>query len=231
MHGIRSVHSIDIVLPLRRLLLVFVLSAVALPSAVLHAQHCAPIVESYLSTTELKRSADGLEFDLAYSKTGGQRKDAYQAYLLVFKESDAERVLAMTPQQAIEAKLAVVAHTQVIRSGEDGSYALKWKLDNAVFVKNIVEEGKLSHERVVDNGGWKKFQDTLRIAVFIPFLDDKTYAIADGLPEYKHECNYLSDPALLFDPLPQRFTIHFGVVQGFRQAEGHYTIQVNGKRR
>src|SRR4051794_22555604 len=76
-------------------------------------------------------------------------------------------------------------------------------------------------------GGWGSFKDRFRLAVFIPFLEDRSYSVLDDLPEDKHECNYARERALLFQPLPYAFSIHFGTVQAVRLAEGDYYIQIN----
>ena len=50
------------------------------------AQHCAPLYESYLSRIDVSRDAKvSINFDLSYSKTGGRYKEAYQAYVVVYK--------------------------------------------------------------------------------------------------------------------------------------------------
>jgi hypothetical protein len=83
-------------------------------SRVALAQHCAPITESYLSRTTIEHVPDGITFEATYSKTGGQRKEAYQAYLLAYADSKSKTLLEMSPRQAIESKLVSVLDTQLV---------------------------------------------------------------------------------------------------------------------
>jgi hypothetical protein len=90
--------------------------------------------------------------------------------------------------------------------------------------------GLISPDRVYQAGGWKSYQDPIRLAVFIPFLEDETYSNLDGLPRDRHECNYAGEAALLFETLPQALTICFGIVQAVRLEDGAHYLQVNGRR-
>ena len=195
-----------------------------------HAQHCAPIVESYLSGAQLKRNGHDLDFEFEYSKTGGQRKNAYQAYVVAFRHSSLAKIAKMTPQQAIEGKRCKILHTQVAKKNKSGSYSIGWKLETQAFVKAMLDAGLADEKEVSDFGGWKQFDSTIRIAVFIPFLEDETYSTLKELPKDKHECNYRNDSALLFETLPQRITVHFGIVQAVRIEQGKYYVQINGNR-
>jgi hypothetical protein len=62
----------------------------------------------------------------------------------------------------------------------------------------------------------------------VPFLEDQTYSTSKELPEDRHECNYAKDRALLWQPLPYAFSIHYGIVQAVRLDEGLYHVQING---
>ena len=46
-----------------------------------NAQRDPPIVESYLSSTSVRRVDNDLKWTLSYTKTGGQPKAAYQYYV------------------------------------------------------------------------------------------------------------------------------------------------------
>ena len=60
------------------------------------AQHCPPIVESYLSATRVDRNDGGLDFSFTYSKTGGRPKLAYQAYLVAFSAESPATIAKLT---------------------------------------------------------------------------------------------------------------------------------------
>jgi hypothetical protein len=194
------------------------------------AQHCAPIVESYLQSVSIKHGEGVVAFDLEYKKTGGQRKDGYQVYILAFSESDTNRIAFMTPQEAIESKTASVVHTQLAKRQQDGCYRIEWTMDTSVFVTAMLKDSRLDMQQINEFGGWKSFKSKIRFAVFVPFLEDEKYAVIEGLPEGKHECNYLDESSLLFDTISQRFSIHFGIVQATKVQEGQYYIQINGHR-
>jgi hypothetical protein len=194
------------------------------------AQHCAPIVESYLSTIDIQRTKTGFDFEFQYSKTGGQRKTAYQAYLLVYTDSNEDRIAKMTPQQAISENLATVVNTQLAKRNDSGRYEIRWPLDTKTFVQKLLSEKLISMDRVEDAGGWKGYQDKIRLAVFIPFLDDKEYSVIEGLPDNKHECNYRGDAALLFETIQTKIDIRFGIVQAIKLQDGEHYIQLNGHR-
>lgn len=208
--------------------LAFLAIACLAPSVV--AQHCAPITESYLSGIQIARQTDGLTLSLEYSKTGGRRHPAYQAYLLAYPESLQAKVAELTPQQAIEQQLVTVVETRLLPRNEAGKYALQWELKTEPLVKQLKSSGVISEERVNDVGGWKSFQERIRLAVFIPFLEDEKYSQLDQLPADRHECNYAGEAALLFETLPQSLTICFGVVQAVRLAEGVHYLELNGYR-
>jgi hypothetical protein len=194
------------------------------------AQHCAPIVESYLSTIDIQRTKTGFDFEFQYSKTGGQRKTAYQAYLLVYADSNEDRIAKMTPQQAISEKLATVVNTQLAKRNDSGRYQIRWHLDTKAFVQKLLSEKLISMDRVEDVGGWKGYVDKIRLSVFIPFLEDEEYSVMEGLPDNKHECNYLGEAALLFETLQPKMDVRFGIVQAIKLDDGEHYIQLNGNR-
>ncbi len=194
------------------------------------AQHCAPIYESYLNEISLKRSEDGLEFRVQYTVRGGAGQDAYQAYVLAYLERDAARVPAPSPGDYIGKSIALVLHTQLIKRNEEGVFDLEYQIDGNELAKKMIAHRRLTENDRVENGGWGVYRDRVRIAVFVPWLDDETYSVIEGLPEDRHCCNYSHASELLFQTLPYRLTIHFGIVKAWRVEEGTFVIEINGDR-
>ena len=205
------------------------LSALLFAPVQLYAQHCAPIVESYLSTIGMTRSEEGLKLVLRYTKTGGRTKSAYQAYILAYSDKNKAKVLELTAQEAIAQKLVTVVHTQVAKQNEAGDYEIDFNLNTKNFVELLLKEKQISLESVTDSGGWKCFDSPIRLAVFVPFLDDEQFSRIDGLPEDKHECNYGKKSALFYDSLSTQMQVCFGIVQAIRLNEGEYYIQMHGR--
>jgi len=102
------------------------------------AQHCAPITESYLSRTTIEHVPNGIAFEATYSKTGGQAKEAYQAYLLAYADSKSKALSEMSPRQAISNKLVSVLDTQLVTRNAAGSYPMKWQLDTQRLVGKLL---------------------------------------------------------------------------------------------
>ncbi len=196
----------------------------------LSAQHCAPITESYLSGIQFGRQEDGLTLSLEYTKTGGRRQPAYQAYLLAYPESLTAKIAELTPQQALDRNLMTVVETQLLSKKETGRYAAQWELKTEALVERLKTVGMVSEDRVNDLGGWKHYKDRIRVAIFIPFLEDERYSNLDDLPADRHECNYANEAALLFETLPQTLTISFGIVQAVRLEKGIHYLEFNGNR-
>ena len=194
------------------------------------AQHCPPIVESYLSATSVDRNDDGLEFSMTYSKTGGQPKLAYQAYLVAFSVESADTIAKLTPQQALAKGHAAIIETKIAQRNKRGKYESKFSLKTEAFVETLLTAKLIKKSRVNDSGGWKSYGDQIRLAVFIPFLDDEKYSVLEDLPDDTHECNYRGDSALLFEPLGPDLQICFGVVQAVQLKAGKHYIQLNGNR-
>ena len=193
------------------------------------AQHCAPIVESYLSQISVKHDAkdQALDLKLEYCKTGGRPMPKYQIYLLAYLEKNEHGVPAHPPADLIDKQVVRVLHTQVVERSEDGTYEFKLRLNMNELAKKIIDLGHLTEKDSETPGGWGYFEDNFRLAVFVPFLADRTYSVLSGLPEDRHECNYTKARSLLFQPLPYSFSINFGIVQAVRLAEGNYYIQIN----
>jgi hypothetical protein len=196
-----------------------------------HAQHCPPIAESYLSEISVKHVDESLAIHIEYTKTGGQPKAKYQAYLLAFLEKNRADATAATPKLFINPEVIQVLHTQLIERNQQGVYGMEVKLNRDELARKMIKFGRLTEKDRTNNGGWGQCNDRIRLAVFIPFLEDQRYSNLKGLPQDKHECNYLHEPALLFQELPYSFSIHFGVVLGVRLKEGAFHIQVNGDKR
>lgn len=208
---------------------VFLIASIANLRAAI-AQHCPPIVESYLESISVKHAKDGISFNIDYRKSGGQAKEAYQAYIIAYSHFDFERLAGMSPQEAIETKVASVVHTQLSSRKENGCYGIQCTLKTNDLVADLLKDSRLDHEEIDDIGGWKSFKGRIRFAVFIPFLEDEKFSVIEGLPEKKHECNYLREDGLIYETLPQTFSVHFGIVQAVSIPDGEYQLQLNGNR-
>ena len=209
--------------------IVFLIASVANLRATV-GQHCPPIVESYLESIAVKHVKNGISFNIDYRKSGGQTKESYQAYIVAYSHSDTERLLGMSPQKAIESKAASIVHTQLASRKENGCYGIECELKTKDLVAALLKEGRLDHKEIDDFRGWKSFKGLIRFAVFVPFLEDEKLSIIKGLPEKKHECNYLEEDGLIFEMLPHTMSVHFGIVQAVSIPDGEYYIQINGNR-
>jgi hypothetical protein len=167
---------------------------------------------------------------LEYTIEGGRGQDAYQAYLLAYLEKDAARVPAPAPADLVDKDAALILHTQVIKRNKAGTFDLEFEMSDDEFAKKVIAGKKLTDKDREAFGGWGVYKDRIRIAVFVPLLDDKKYSVLEGLPEDRHYCNYENDRALLFQALPFRLSMHFGVVRAWDTAAGTYAIEINGDR-
>jgi len=174
----------------------FLLSAFGINNAV--AQHCAPITESYLSEISVKKMEDGIKFKFEYIKDGGQIKESYQAYLVIYSDSNLEKIATLLPQQAIDAKLLTIIDTRLIKRNKEGAYEYEYELNKVKLAETMIKSKMFA-----------PVSNRVRLAVFIPLLTDKKYSIIDGLPEDKHECNPRGGSALLFDTIPQKLYMYF----------------------
>jgi hypothetical protein len=173
------------------------------------AQHCAGITESYLSEISVKHVKDSLKIKCEYYKQGGRTKEAYQAYLLAYLDEHANKINQSSGEEFFDPEFVEVLHTQVItRDAEDG-YKLEFAISNEDFAKMLIKKKPIGDKRRSTGGGF--YLDNVRLAVFIPFLEDKKYALLKGLPEDRHECNYSGVKALLFQPLPSSLSIFIPV--------------------
>ena len=184
----------------------------------LMGQHCPAIVESYLESISVKHIDEGISLAIDYKKSGGQPKEAYQAYVVAYSDSNTNRLAEMSPQKAIETKVITVVHTQLAKRQENGCYGIQCTLKTSDLVATLLKDSQIDLEKIHDVGGWKSFKGRIRLAVFVPFLEDEKFSTIEGLPESKHECNYLGEDGLIFEILPQTFTFHFGIVQAVRLA-------------
>lgn len=194
------------------------------------AQHCAPVYASYLSEVSIKQVDGKLRFRFEYTIQGGRGQDAYQAYLLAYLEKDAARVPAPAPAEVLDKDAALILSTQVIKRNKTGTFDLEFQVDADEFAKQVIAHKSLTDKDRDAHGGWGVYRDRIRVAVFIPLLDDKKYSVLDGLPEDRHYCNYENDRALLFQELPFRLSIHFGIVRARSTAAGTCAIEINGDR-
>lgn len=204
--------------------LVLFLFAWAVGNAVV-AQHCAPITESYLSRTTIEHVPDGIAFEATYSKTGGQAKEAYQAYLLAYADSKSKAVSEMSPRQAISTNLVSVLDTQLVMRNASGSYPMKWQLETQRLVSKLLDSGQISQTRNFNERAGT-YTDPVRLAIFVPFLEDAQYSVIEGLPKEKHECNYTSQPALLFETIPTQLGIRFFIEPPVERKQFRYSIDL-----
>lgn len=190
------------------------------------AQHCAPVMESYLSEIALKKSEEILNLQLTYTIEGGAGQDAYQAYLVAYLERDSAKVPASSPEDFLNPAKTFVIGTQLVKRNEDGDFDFDFVVDGNELAKNITAHRGLAEGHRIENGSWQIYQDRLRIAVFVPWLDDKKYSVIAGLPEKRHCCNYTNAPALLFQTLPYRLTMRSTMIESVE----HFRLGVNGER-
>jgi hypothetical protein len=191
-------------------------------------QHCAPILESYLESISLTTHDAALHWKLAYRKSGGRNKQSYQGYLLGYLDRDADTIPATEDDMFIDPDKVVVLHTALMERGEDGAFRLEHKIDFDAFAEKIVSHFHLTEADRFRIGGWDEYRNEVRIALFIPFLEDTKYSTLGGLPKDKHECNYSEARALLFQPLPYSLQIRFGVTPLNKQRGGRYWIWIHG---
>lgn len=171
------------------------------------AQHCAPITESYLSELSVKHDDKALELRGEYRKRGGQVKDKYQLYVLAYLDQDAGKVPAAPPAALFDPERILVLQTQLIERNKDGSYPFEYQIEIRELAERFLKQDLLVKEELSKTDKPGTFRGTLRVTVFVPFLEDEKYATIEGLPADKHECNYTSAPALLFQQLPYRFRL------------------------
>ena len=195
-----------------------------------NAQRDPPIVESYLSSTSVRRVDNGLKWTLSYTKTGGQTKAAYQYYVIAYSDRHRKQITELTPQEAIAKKFGTILESKIANRGKDGRYNFEFTIETSEFVKKMKGEDQIADDRTSNLGGWKSFDDQIRLAIFIPFLDDQKYSVLEGLPQDKNDANYRGDSALLFEAVTQRLQICFGIVQASRIKEGQFYLQLNGNR-
>jgi len=188
-------------------------------------------VESYLSQISIKHNEkhQALDLNVEYSKIGGATKPKYQIYLLAYLVKNEHRVPAPLSADFIDKQVVRILHTEAVEQNKDGSYDFDLQLNMTELAQKIIELGRLTEDDRDAHGRWGFYKDRFRLAVFVPFLEDRIYSVLDCLPEDKHECNHDGRRTLLFQPLPYSFTIHFGTVLAdpFQLAEGTYRIQIN----
>lgn len=207
------------------------LPLLALLLAVGRAQHCAPIDESYLAKVELRHEQGSLHLRAEYAKSGGQIKDAYQAYVCAYLDRDAALVPAPAPKALLETDKVLVLDTQIIRRNERGTYDLDFVIPEDELAKKVIAHAKLGDADRSAPGGWGSYVPRIQIAVFVPFLEDAKYSVLEGLPKDKHECNYENARALLFQTLPYRLRIHYGIVRATSLPESTFRVLIGADER
>ena len=198
-------------------------------------QHCAPIEESYLTTVSLSHQEENLKFHLEYFKSGGKVKQAYQIYLIAYLEKNESAVFEEQKEKGkINAQLknikndsvVMILDTEVIRLSENKVYIYDYTVSMNKLVETIVKKSKLDKKDRHSNGGYGYFNDKIKIAVLIPFLESTELSNDKRLPSDKHECNYAGKSSLLFQPLPYEFEIQFGTKLG-KSLNDDFYININ----
>ena len=139
---------------MRRLRLVIALSSVVLIGGVGRAQHCAPIVESYLGEISVKHVGHDISVRVAYAKNGGRPHEAYQAYLVAYLDRDADKAPASPPHPLIDDAVVLVLHTGVVRRDATGRYPLEYTISYDEMAKKVIAHAKLTDEDREAPGGW-----------------------------------------------------------------------------
>lgn len=182
----------------------------------LRAQHCAPLYQTYLSEVSMRivraeqPADDKLRIHVQYAKEGGQDPAAYQGYLIAYLDRNAAKVPAPAPADVLDPTAMVILHTQLMQRREQKNspgpqtYDLDFEISCAELVQKLVAHGKFGAADRDDRNGWFRYRDRIRFALFVPWLEDKKYSVLPGLPEDRHECNYLGSRALVFQELPTR---------------------------
>jgi hypothetical protein len=137
------------------------------------AQHCPPIWQSFLSEVSVKSVQSSLGVRVEYTKDGGSAKDAYQAYVISYLEKDAKQVPTPKGKDVLNPKAALVLHTQVIKPNAQGTYDLDYAIPKEVRVNRVIKHMGLGGRVRENQRSWPPWQEQIRIAVFIPMLDDK----------------------------------------------------------
>lgn len=210
--------------------LVLAVSAFALLTTTAAAQHCAPIVESYLSAASVKHDVKSIQVHVEYSKTGGRRKDAYQGYLIAYLDRDAAKAPGDGSGDLLDPKVVLVLDTALIKVNATGDYEYDFTIADNELANRVIEHAKLTKDDQTSNGGWDRYKNAVRLAFVVPFLEDEKHSTLPGLPADRHECNYRGERALVFQELPFELTIHFNIVQAVQLPEGEYSIQINSAR-
>ena len=183
-------------------------------SPCLRAQHCAPILESYLSSVNLDRNAeDQFKLSIRYKKTGGKAMNAYQMYLVAYRARDSAefplpREESQTPklgEPLFDPTCTVILDTMLIRRDEQGEYAYEYSVDSEKLAGKIVDSLFKEERAKTELKRWQPIGDSIRLAVIVPFLADLKYSNHAALPQdevARHECNYSSWRALVIQELP-----------------------------
>ncbi len=188
-------------------------------------QHCAPIVESYLSGISVSNGKDEINIDLKYSKLGGADKEAYQIYLIAYLEKNEDRVIKESLNDLFKDTLSAIIHSVVIKINDKRFFEYSFSIKHNIIANIIIKQAKLKGEI---SGGYGSYHERFKIMAFIPFLEDKKYSTKSKLPTDRHECNYTNSRSLLLQPLPYLFGIKYGTVLGKKLGKGDYFVYING---
>lgn len=191
-------------------------------------QHCAPVFESYLNEISIHRSGDKINFQLQYTLEGGHGQEGFQAYALAYLERDAFRVPAPKPSNIIDSEVVLVLNTQLIQKNASGTFDIAFEMNGTDLAKKMIAHRKLGSGDRVLNGSWVAYKDRIRIAIFIPKLEDLEYSVIEGLPEDRHCCTISDVPALLLQELPYRFSFRSAKTTSPDVEATDFIMEVNG---
>lgn len=172
----------------------------------LQAQHCAPILDSYLSriTLEATDDQDVWSLEWEYCKHGGRKMPGYQAYLIGYMAADRARMIESLRTHVFDPKGVHVIDTMVVRPNEKGRYVYTTQLSVRKFKQQIELWTK---DRSSEDPRLAETESSFELLVFIPFVENRKYAYLEGIAEDRHECNYTHAPALLIQTLPYQWRL------------------------
>lgn len=194
------------------------------------AQHCAPVYESYLNEISLKGDDGNLQLQMQYTLEGGAGQDVFQAYLIAYLERDADLVPVRGDGDTLDPKVLLVLDTQLVKRNEEGVFPLSFSIDGSQLAQDIINHRDLTEQDYLVIGGWAAYRDRLRLAVFIPTLEDHKYSVLEGLPEDRHCCTTTDVAALLWQTLPYRLSFRTKEDKPQDAETKDFLIAINGDR-
>lgn len=199
---------------MKRVVIIFFLKVLFIFFSV--SQHCAPITKTILNEVSISRVNNSLNFQFEFIKNGGQIKDAYQLYLIAYLEKNKSKVFKESQKASNGKHLMNIYNeaTTVILNRDIIKQSLRYDKIAGGTIYGYAASLNLKDisKKIILHGNFKKQDDFLgkfKVAVFIPFLDDKEYSVdLLQLPNDTHECNYDGRSALILQELDYTFKIY-----------------------